>query len=91
MRTLSATGDDVKRWIKEGRWDILQWAGIFWNGDEPEGADLWVNEKGDEASRCPFVRKDRGRKTYKCTIYDTRPKVCHDYKPWAPGTICEDV
>jgi Fe-S-cluster containining protein len=93
MGTLSATEEDVHRWIREKRWDILAWTWLFYDRDGiPDCADLWVSPKtGIEAERCPFVRKERGRNTYKCTIYDTRPEVCRDYEPWAPGTICEDV
>jgi len=54
--------------------------------------DLWISPTtGEERPRCPFVRKDSNRLTYRCTIYDTRPQVCRDYEPWAPGTICEEV
>lgn len=55
--------------------------------------DLWIDQSRDdyEASRCPFVRKDRGQPTYKCTIYATRPQVCRAYVPWAAGSICEEV
>ena len=54
-------------------------------------ADLWVDRENDgtERSRCPFVRKVRNQPRYLCTIYDTRPQVCRDYEPWAPGSICE--
>ena len=93
MLTLWARGEDVKRWLAERRWDILQWAHVFYNRNgEPTSADLWISPTtGIEHSRCPFVRKDPNRPTYRCTIYDTRPQVCRNYEPWAPGTICEDV
>ena len=59
--------------------------------DDPYG-DLWVSERtGEEATRCPFVRKDRNRPTYRCTIYDTRPEVCRNYVPWSSHAICEEV
>lgn len=95
MGTLSATAADVARWTAERRWDILQFAYVLdygAPGTEPGGADLWINaETGHEATRCPFVRKDRNRPTYRCTIYETRPEVCRDYVPWSPDTICEEV
>lgn len=90
MGTLEATGDDVKRWRREGRDDILAWVGILGPEDNPYG-DLWISERtGMEAQRCPFVRKDPNRPTYRCTIYETRPHVCRDYVPWSPLAICED-
>jgi uncharacterized protein len=85
MGTLTATVDDVKRWRREGRRDILRFE---------DGGDLWVDrETGDERSRCPFVRKVRGQNRYLCTIYETRPQVCRDYVPWSgePNDVCEVV
>ncbi len=73
--SLQATGEDVKRWIREGRTDILEWAAIMGDPDDP-WADLWISPRtGAEASRCPFVRKDPNRPTYRCTIYETRPRA----------------
>jgi len=91
MGSLKATGADVKRWRRECRDDILAYVEVM--GREPDPwADLWISPRtGDDAKRCPFVRKDANRPTYRCMIYDTRPQVCRDYTPWAPGTICEDV
>jgi Fe-S-cluster containining protein len=92
MGTLSATGDDVKRWTAECRWDILRFVWALGNADNPWG-DLWVDEAGIEKSRCPFVRKDRGKPTYRCTIYETRPQVCRNYVPFSgePNDLCEEV
>jgi Fe-S-cluster containining protein len=45
----------------------------------PAVHDAWVKPDGSECTRCPFVRKDAGAVTYKCRIYDTRPRVCRDY------------
>jgi Fe-S-cluster containining protein len=91
MGSLVASGEDVKRWMREWRWDILQWVEVIGGEDDPFG-DLWVDEERQiEAVRCPFVRKDRNRNTYHCRIYETRPQVCRNYEPWAPGSICEDV
>jgi Fe-S-cluster containining protein len=89
METLEATGDDVKRWRREGRDDILRFAEVLGPPDNPY-ADLWVEGAG-ERSRCPFVRKVRNQNRYLCRIYETRPQVCRDYVPWAPGSICEDI
>jgi Fe-S-cluster containining protein len=93
MQSLGATGDDVKRWRRERRDDILRFASVLGPPGNPY-ADLWIDEfdeKGRERSRCPFVRKVRGQNRYLCTIYETRPQVCRDYEPWAPGSICEVV
>lgn len=29
--------------------------------------------------RCPFLRKGKGKQTYHCAIYATRPNICKDY------------
>ena len=91
MGSLQVSSEDVKRWMREGRSDILAWVNVLGEPEEPWG-DLWISSQtGDEAFRCPFVRKIRGSNRYLCSIYETRPQVCRDYVPWAPGSICEDV
>ena len=83
---LSATEEDHDRWVAERRWDILKWC-------DPYNLDLWVREDGYEKERCPFVRKDPGKPTYRCTIYNTRPQVCRDYVAFSGDVndICEEV
>ena len=86
---ITATQEDVARWVKEGRQDILRYADVY----ETLGADLWFSPKtGDEIGRCPFVRKHPNRNTYFCKIYDTRPQVCRDYEPFSGeyNDVCED-
>ena len=90
MLTLSATGEDVKRWRRQRRYDILRFAWVLGPPNNPH-ADLWVDSEGNERSRCPFVRKVRDQPRYLCSIYDTRPQVCRDYEPWTPDSICEIV
>jgi Fe-S-cluster containining protein len=92
METLIATGEDVLRWQREGREDILRFAFILGEPDNPY-ADLWIDDEEREHKRCPFVRKVRGSKRYYCTIYETRPRVCRDYEPWSgkANDICEVV
>ena len=92
MGTLSATGDDVKRWRREGRCDILRFAWVLGPPKDP-WADLWVDHNGDERERCPFIRKVLGQNRYLCSIYETRPQVCRDYVPWSgkENDICEVV
>lgn len=34
-------------------------------------------------AKCPFVRKVHGKDVYTCSIYNTRPKMCRDYKTCA--------
>lgn len=75
MGNLFASADDVARWDDDFRFDILRYAYVM-----PDGtADLWIDENEREHYRCPFLRKDRGKPTYKCCIHDTKPKPCRDY------------
>lgn len=90
MGNLTATGADVKRWMKEEREDILKFVAILGSLDNPY-ADLWVTADGDEKERCPFVRKDKNKPTYRCTIYETRPEICRQYKPWSAHSICVEL
>ena len=89
MGSLRASGEDVKRWRRQGRDDILAYADIMGGTDDP-WADLWISPKtANDVYRCPFVRKIRGSEKYRCRIYDTRPQICRDYVPFAPNSICE--
>jgi len=77
MGHMQASAEDLARWKKQKRHDILAYA------DEYFGiADLWISPRtGESMERCPFVRKQRGIDRYTCLIYDTRPEVCRGY-PW---------
>jgi Fe-S-cluster containining protein len=74
MGSLTASKEDVRRWKKEERYDILKYVTEIF----PGLYDLWVKD-GEESSRCPFVRKRPNQQTYRCTIYETRPEVCRLY------------
>jgi Fe-S-cluster containining protein len=92
METLQATGEDVRRWRREKRYDILRFASVLPGPRNDPRADLWIDEEtGVERSRCPFVRKVRGSPRHLCSIYETRPQVCRDYVPWAPGSVCVEI
>jgi Fe-S-cluster containining protein len=72
VSTLPPTGSDVLRWRREGHSDVLSYIEKVQSNI---GSDLWI-KTGGELSRCPFVRKERGKPTYECTIYETRPEAC---------------
>ena len=75
--SLRASDDDISRWRKQNRQDILSHADIF----EFEGfsvADLWFDPiTGEELYRCPFLKKCTNH--YSCAIYETRPEQCQDW------------
>jgi len=72
--------EDINRWKEEDRWDILQWISMFeFDGQEAFG-DLWINPNtGEEANRCPWLRKLPLKDTYKCRIHETKPAHCRNY------------
>ena len=75
--------EDYRRWILEGRSDILKYASV----PPLRGyGDLWIDINGSEESGyCPFIRKVSHRR-YICTIQDTKPRVCKEFWcEWAYG------
>ncbi len=75
--------EDYERWIRQGRSDILQYA----SKPPLQGyGDLWMDIKGSEwSSHCPFL-KEVGHYKYICTIHNTKPKVCKEFRcEWAYG------
>ena len=75
MGSMAATPEDMRRWRKEERDDILQYASEL---PHMGSADLWIHpDSGRELTRCPFVRKSGAR--YICKIHETRPEVCRGY------------
>jgi Fe-S-cluster containining protein len=75
--TLSASPRDIRRWKKEKRQDILDRCDFFDTG----WADLWFHpETGEELESCPWLKKVRGKPEFKCSINETKPEVCHQYR-----------
>ena len=58
---------------------VLQY--VAWEGapGERRGSLSRTVVTGRETTRCPFVRKVRGKPQYTCGIYDVRPTVCRRY------------
>lgn len=70
--TLSATGNDIARWKREGRDDILKYVDIYDFGDF-EAGDLWFNfNRKDyaELARCPFLRKVTNKNQYRIKSHE---------------------
>jgi Fe-S-cluster containining protein len=79
---LGATDEDIETWERAGRDDILAWTNYL--------GDLWISPvTGEEASRCPWLRKVRGQDRYICRIHDVKPEVCMDY-PVSRKQVLED-
>jgi Fe-S-cluster containining protein len=74
---------DYRRWVEQGRDDILKYASVPpYRGY----GDLWMEMRGTEDSAyCPFIKKIDEDK-FICTIHDTKPTVCREFRcEWAYG------
>ena len=79
MLNMEAHGEDVLRWAKEGRKDILDYVVMAKYDDAKPVAELWFDPNTKERlPSCPFVKKQENN-TYHCSIYETRPKICKGY------------
>lgn len=78
-----ASAEDVARWKREGREDILrEYEQIRWAGDQ-----LVSIKTGRLIHECPFLY--RGDSYATCTIYDSRPGVCRNYEPGSSELCAE--
>ena len=71
------TEEDWARWRREGRQDILHILAnqnAVWAGDH-----LMSATTGRYIHGCPFLEWEKD--CYRCTIYETRPRVCREYVP----------
>jgi len=62
--------EDIERWRREGRNDILQYVYVF----EGLGGDFFDKKTFKRFSKCPFLKKQG--KTYSCSIHETKPLGC---------------
>lgn len=75
---ISATDEDLARWKRDGRHDILEKAKVITKGGRVIAAELWFNPMTRrEYMYCPFLKKE-GNRT-RCLIQDTKPQYCKDY------------
>ncbi len=82
---ITMTPGDYRRWKRQGRDDILQYAFI------PPGKGgfgyLWFDPAHKlELDGCPFLRETEPGK-YICAIQETKPKVCQKF--WCAWTYGE--
>jgi len=67
----NAYEEDIVRWEKEGRWDILEYV---------VGGDLWISPRtSQDVTRCPWLRKLPNKNRYICRIHYTKPRHCREY------------
>ena len=71
-----ATEDDINRWSREGREDILshlEKKERIWAGDR-----IIYRDGSGHLEQCSFLEIENGRAT--CAIHDTRPRICRDFE-----------
>ncbi len=77
------TSEDLNRWKKENRQDILH---IIENEQAVWMGDHFISSRtGRPIYGCPFLEVKDG--LFTCSIYETRPRVCRDYRPGS-SQIC---
>lgn len=82
-KRINITYSDIKRWEKEGRWDILKEVSFVDYSKHPNpdirkttGFYFAKTCKPTSEHPCPFLSMNDGLAT--CTIYETRPLVCRN-------------
>jgi Fe-S-cluster containining protein len=81
--TAYAAPEDLDRWRREQRRDILamiEREHAVWMGNH-----LVSSDNGHYLRGCPFLTWDGDHSL--CAIYDSRPRVCRDYRPGS-SEIC---
>jgi len=75
--------EDIERWERDGRNDILH---VIDNLQAVWAGDHFVSARdGTFLHGCPFLEWEGD--IYRCSIYDTRPRVCREYQPGS-SRIC---
>jgi Fe-S-cluster containining protein len=75
---------DVQRWRRAGRHDILEWVGITHRENGEEAYSMWVIPGTNQfAEVCPFLepgpKKNGPDKTWFCRIHEVKPDICRQY------------
>ncbi len=77
-------------WEKNGRYDILAWVMTLVSKSGRQTHEIWFNpETGDQATRCPWLRKLPKREAYVCRIHDMKPSRCRDWRPGSRSVAAE--
>lgn len=74
------TADDVARWEKLGRSDILEWVGRSKNKNGEPVYQIWINPGTRQlAEKCPFLRQMPAQNRWICEIHAVKPAICRNY------------
>lgn len=78
----TCTTRDVRRWERQGRYDILAWVETWAASQKRLVHDIWINPRtGNPVTRCPWLRKVARTNRYRCLIHDTKPERCRNWCP----------
>lgn len=78
--TTSVTHEDIQLWESKGRDDIIDWVAPIPLGENLLIYDIWISPvTGEDAQRCPWLRKLPNREKYICRIHDVKPQHYRDY------------
>jgi Fe-S-cluster containining protein len=74
------TADDVLRWKKLERTDILEWVETINRDDGGTAYRIWVVPgTRQRAETCPFLKKDPTSNRWGCRIHADKPQICRNY------------
>lgn len=75
---IQITENDICRWEKQGREDILDRIDIYFFKSLVVG-DAWFHPRTTkEVDRCPWLKRPQNKK-YICTIQNTKPEACKEF------------
>ena len=78
--SFEATHEDIARWRRQRREDILRHISI--DSTDPKNLNgVFVTKS------CPFLKKDQSGGFYTCTIHETKPFYCRIYPD---DGVCEN-
>jgi Fe-S-cluster containining protein len=74
------TPDDVHRWRRMGRLDILDWVGESRRPDGSISYQIWVVPGTNRfAQTCPFLKQGASNHLWICAIHELKPQICRQY------------
>jgi Fe-S-cluster containining protein len=74
------TEEDVVRWERLGRTDILQWVRGIEGRGRRKAYRIWtVPGTTRPADMCPFLKKIPSENRWECLIHDVKPAICRQY------------
>jgi Fe-S-cluster containining protein len=74
------TREDVRRWEKLGRTDILRWVRVIEERGGKGIYKIWTIPGTTQlAEVCPFLKEVSSENRWACLIHDVKPAICRQY------------